>query len=118
MVATKHPQPKQRSRRDTKTSYKVSAHRHFSGWFALLHPLDFNSVTIFREITGDASVLNVPSHILYYTIHLPTLAADLPVHRKVITFILLTSIRMSRSLIFPSAPPNDITQRTVCLNIT
>jgi hypothetical protein len=25
---------------------------------------------------------------------------------------------MSRSLIFPSAPPTDITQRTVCFNIT
>jgi hypothetical protein len=65
MVATKHPQSNQRSRRDTKTSYKVFAQRHFSGWFALLQSLYFNSVTIFRKSTGDASVLNVPSCVLY-----------------------------------------------------
>jgi len=67
MVVTKHTQSNKRSRRDAKTSYKVPAQCHFSEWFALLYPLDFNPVTIFRKGTGDASVLNVPSHVLYYT---------------------------------------------------
>jgi hypothetical protein len=66
IVATKHPESSSRNRQDTRRSYKMSAERKSSGWFALLHFLHFNSATIFRKRTGDANSVNVPSQVLQY----------------------------------------------------